>query len=306
MDIRQLKYFVCIVDCGSLSKAAEQLFVAQPSLSQQVIGLESELRTQLLIRSHQGIKPTEAGRTLYLRARDVLRQIAQIPLEVRVNSTESGQVVIGFPTSVAAVFALPLYTHVRRYLPGIRLHLVEGMSGYLAELMANGRLDMAILFREAETRGVSVKPLLEENLYVFGQIKGIRAGADVSLRQLAGVPLVLPGMANGLRLLLERAFVREGIEPEVIADIDSLPTMLSIARQGDSVTIISPDAFGSTVDQSLVHRLVNPGISRAVALCVPNALPTSAASLALQKVIVQLVADLVESGAWKGATRAPA
>ncbi|WP_414695549.1 LysR family transcriptional regulator [Paraburkholderia sp.] len=74
MDIRQLKYFVAIVDCGSLSKAAEQLCVAQPSLSQQVAGLETELKTTLLLRSHQGVQPTEASRALYLRARDVLRQ----------------------------------------------------------------------------------------------------------------------------------------------------------------------------------------------------------------------------------------
>jgi LysR family nitrogen assimilation transcriptional regulator len=303
MDIRQLKYFVAIVDCGSLSKAAEQLCVAQPSLSQQVVGLETELRAQLLLRSHRGVKPTEAGRALYLRARDVLRQVAQIPLAVQVSGTESGHVAIGLPTSVAVVFALPLYEHVRRHYPGIRLHIVEGMSGHLAELMANGRLDMAILFREAETRGVSVHPLFEENLYVFGAIEGIDAGADVPLRCLAGVPLVLPSATNGLRLLIARAFAREGIEPEVVADIDSLPTMLAIARRGDVATIVSSDAFGHAADQHLIHRLVEPEISRAVALCVPNALPTSAASLAIQKVVGQLVAELVDSGVWTGVLR---
>ncbi|CAG9192500.1 LysR family nitrogen assimilation transcriptional regulator [Paraburkholderia tropica] len=300
MDIRQLKYFVAIVDCGSLSKAAKRLCVAQPSLSQQVANLEGELKSQLLLRSHQGVQPTEAGRALYLRARDVLRQVEEIPLAVQVKGTESGQVAIGLPTSVAVVFALPLYDYVRRHYPGIRLHIVEGMSGYLAELMANGRLDMAILFREAETRGIAVRPLFEENLYAFGDIEGIDAGADVPLRRLADVPLVLPSAANGLRLLIERAFAREGIEPRVVADIDSLPTMLAIARQGGGVTLVSSDAFGHSADQHLIHRLVEPEISRAVALCVPNALPTSAASLAIQKVVEQLVAELVESGVWAG------
>lgn len=305
MDIRQLKYFVAIVDSGSLSKAAERLCVAQPSLSQQVASLESELKSQLLLRSHQGVQPTEAGRALYQRARDVLRQIEQIPIAVRAPGTESGQVAIGLPTSVAVVFALPLYEYVRRHYPGIRLHIVEGMSGYLAELLANGRLDMAILFREAETRGIAVHPLFEENLYVFGEIEGIGAAEDVPLRRLAGVPLVLPGAANGLRLLIERAFARAGIEPEVVADIDSLPTMLAIARQGGGVTIVSSDAFGRTADQHLIHRLVEPEIVRAVALCVPNALPTSSASLAIQKVVEQLVAELVESGLWAGVLRPP-
>ncbi|PLZ03100.1 LysR family transcriptional regulator [Burkholderia sp. WAC0059] len=301
MDIRQLKYFIAIVDCGSLSKAAEQLCVAQPSLSQQVAGLEAELKTALLLRSHQGVQPTEAGRALYLRAHDVLRQVAQIPLAVRVNGTESGQVAIGLPTSVAVVLALPLFEHVRRHFPGIRLQIVEGMSGYLAELLANGRLDMAILFREAETRGVSVHPLFEENLFVFGRVAGVGPAKDVPLRRLSGVPMVLPSAANGLRVLIERAFAREGIEPEIVADIDSLPTMLAIARQGHVVTIVSPDALGRhAADAPLIHRLVKPDIARAVALCIPNALPTSAASLAIQKTVRQLAAELVDSGAWVG------
>lgn len=301
MDIRQLKYFVAIIDAGSLSKAAEHLSVAQPSLSQQVAGLETELKTTLLLRSHQGVQPTEAGRALYLRARDVIRRMAQIPLAVRVNGTESGQVAIGLPTSVAVVFALPMFEYVRCHFPGIRLQIVEGMSGYLAEMMANGRLDMAILFRESETRGVSVRPLFEENLFVFGQIEGIGPGEDVPLRRLAGVPMVLPSAANGLRILIERAFARAGIDPHIIADIDSLPTMLAIARKEQGVTIVSSDAFGrDAADQHLIHRLVDPEISRPVGLCVPTALPTSAASLAIQNVVARLVAELVATGIWSG------
>jgi LysR family transcriptional regulator, nitrogen assimilation regulatory protein len=301
MDIRQLKYFVAIIDAGSLSKAAEQLSVAQPSLSQQVAGLETDLKTTLLLRSHQGVQPTEAGRALYLHARDVIRRMEQIPLAVRVNGTESGQVAIGLPTSVAVVFALPMFEYVRSHFPGIRLQIVEGMSGYLAEMMANGRLDMAILFRESETRGVSVRPLFKENLFVFGQIEGIGPGEDVPLRRLAGVPMVLPSAANGLRILIERAFARAGIDPHIIADIDSLPTMLAIARKEQGVTIVSSDAFGrDAADQHLIHRLVDPEISRPVGLCVPTALPTSAASLAIQNVAARLVAELVATGIWSG------
>jgi LysR family nitrogen assimilation transcriptional regulator len=104
-----------------------------------------------------------------------------------------------------------------------------------------------------------------------------------------------------LRVLIERAFAREGVDPDIVADVDSLPTMLAIARQGEVVTIVSSDAFGrNTADQHLIHRLVDPEISRPVGLCVPNALPTSAASLAIQKVVTRLVAELVESGVWSG------
>jgi LysR family nitrogen assimilation transcriptional regulator len=61
MDVRQLKYFVGIVDAGSFSKASQRLFVAQPSLSQQIANLEFDLETKFLLRSAQGILPTAAG-----------------------------------------------------------------------------------------------------------------------------------------------------------------------------------------------------------------------------------------------------
>ena len=69
MDVRQLKYFVGIVDAGSFSKASQKLFVAQPSLSQQIANLEFELKAKLLLRSARGIMPTAAGGVLYRHAR---------------------------------------------------------------------------------------------------------------------------------------------------------------------------------------------------------------------------------------------
>jgi LysR family nitrogen assimilation transcriptional regulator len=109
MDVRQLRYFVSIVDAGSLSKAAQKLFIAQPSLSQQIAGLEIELKTKLLLRSAQGVMPTTAGSVLYRHARLVLRQMEQIRADVRDDSGgEAGTVAVGLPTSIAAILATPL------------------------------------------------------------------------------------------------------------------------------------------------------------------------------------------------------
>jgi DNA-binding transcriptional LysR family regulator len=83
MELRQLRYFVRIVDLGSLSKAAADLFVAQPALSKQIAALEAELKATLLVRSPRGVTPTEAGQAFYRQAQSVLRQLGRIPDEVR-------------------------------------------------------------------------------------------------------------------------------------------------------------------------------------------------------------------------------
>lgn len=82
MNFRRLKYFVKIVDTGSLTQAAEVLHIAQPALSQQVATLEGELNQQLLIRTKRGVTPTEAGKILYVYARDILQQCEQAKLAV--------------------------------------------------------------------------------------------------------------------------------------------------------------------------------------------------------------------------------
>ena len=92
MNFRRLKYFVKIVDIGSLTQAAEVLHIAQPALSQQVATLEGELNQQLLIRTKRGVTPTDAGKILYTHARAILRQCEQAQLAVHnVGQALSGQ-----------------------------------------------------------------------------------------------------------------------------------------------------------------------------------------------------------------------
>ncbi|MBQ1766158.1 MAG: LysR family transcriptional regulator, partial [Aquincola sp.] len=88
MDLRQLKYFVRIVELGGLSAAAQSLHVAQPSLSQHVANLEAELGLPLLERGARGARPTPAGRRLYEQAKALLRQAGDIPALVRQEGGE--------------------------------------------------------------------------------------------------------------------------------------------------------------------------------------------------------------------------
>ena len=173
MDVRQLRYFVSIVDYGSLGKAAEKLFVAQPSLSQQMARLEEDLGVPLLLRSNHGVTPTPAGDALYRHARLVLRQMEQLKQEVtKGGGAESGTVAVGLPTTMASVLAVPLFERLQDRYPGIRLQFFESLSGYLNELLANGRLDLAMLFRSTDTPGISALPVFDEALYVLGDPGG--------------------------------------------------------------------------------------------------------------------------------------
>lgn len=307
MDVRQLKYFVAIVDAGSLSKAAQKLFIAQPSLSQQIAALEAELGTRLLLRSARGVKPTTSGSTLYSHARTVLRQMEHIRADVRKGSgSESGVVAVGLPTTAAAVLAAPLFEHVRERFPGIRLRIFESVSGYIGEMLANGQLDLALLFRDCATAGMSVIPVFDEELYVIGRRAG-PARASCRLDTLAGIPLVMPSTGSGLRPMIERVFERAGVALNIIADIDSLPTLLAIAAGGSACTILPASVFAHHDRKSAVpmRRIVSPVMRRPGSVCWSHALPVSAAALAVRKAMIGLVGLLHTSGSWKGITLRP-
>lgn len=305
MDVRQLRYFVSIVDYGSLGKAAEKLFVAQPSLSQQMTRLEEDLGVLLLLRSNHGVTPTPEGEALYRHARVVLRQMEQLKQEVtKGGGAESGTVAVGLPTTMASVLAVPLFERVQDTYPGIRLQLFESMSGYLNELLANGRLDLAILFRGSDTPGITALPVFDEALYVLGEPGGEVSARSTTcpLAKLAGVRLVAPGVLNGLRLLLERTFSRENVDLNIVADIDSLPTLISIAHLGRACTIL-PGSAVAQLDASRLpkmRRIVEPTIERPASICWPNGLPVHAATVAVRQTIVALITEQIADGTWKG------
>jgi LysR family nitrogen assimilation transcriptional regulator len=296
MELRQLRYFVNVVDMGSLSKAAATLSVTQPSLSQQISNVEYELGVPLLLRSSSGVRPTDAGAKLYHHARLVLRQMQDLEADVVVDGSGAvGQVAIGLPTSMAV--GPQLVKRLAKDHPSVRLQLFESVSGYLLELPANGRLDLAVLFRETETPGLRIRPLFTERLSVFGALVTDRCEGDTcDVTQLAGVPLVLPDRSNGLRLLVERAFAQARIDLNVIAEIDSLPVMLALAQQGVAATINSAAVARGAVPAIPARCLVNPAIERPVSLCQPTDIPQTAAALAAEETIRTVVRESL--GLW--------
>ena len=206
MNFRRLKYFVKIVDIGSLTQAAEVLHIAQPALSQQVATLEGELDQQLLIRTKRGVTPTEAGKVLYTHARTILRQCEQAQLAVNnVGQTLSGSVSIGLaPGTAASSITMPLLQAVRNELPDVLVYLHENSGTVLNDKLLNNQLDMAVLYDRAPQSGIVSQPLLKEDLYLVGTSNC--PGQSVDLTAVAEMNLFLPRDYSAVRARVDEAF----------------------------------------------------------------------------------------------------
>ena len=308
MELRQLRYFVRIVDLGSVSKAAADLFIAQPALSRQVAALEAELNSALLVRSTRGVTPTESGRAFYVQAQAILRQVGRIPEEVQSAAERpTGTVAVGMPFSASCIVAPALVGAVRERLPSVKISVTQGVSDHLEGLLANGRLNLSLLFeRENPARHIEERPLLVEELFlVTPRRKGPTGVArqTITLAEAARQELILPGPANTTRRIVERAFLKAGQPLKLLAEVDAPWTTKSMVSMGLGAAILSRSALYPESDSPglCVQRISRPSLSRALNLCTLRSEPLGRAAALVRDILDQLVRDMVRDGIWQGA-----
>lgn len=296
VNLRRLKYFVKIVDIGSLTQAAEVLFIAQPALSQQLATLEGEVRQQLLVRTKRGVTPTEAGKVLYRHAQIILRQCEQARVDMEAAGEGlSGQVSVGLaPGTAASALSLPLLRTVRARHPGILLYLNENYGTTLSELIMNGRMDLAVLYGDKAIHGLTFLPLLKEPLYLVGPAAMPAPAQPVKLADLRDIELFLPRPYNVVRKLVDAAFVRAGMVPRVVAEIESAFTLTAAIADGLGATILPASMAREVVASCGAWQfpIVDPVIEAPLALCQSDHLPLSEPAQAVKDILLELVVDL--------------
>jgi LysR family nitrogen assimilation transcriptional regulator len=296
MNFKRLRYFAKVVDVGSLTQAADLLYVAQPALSQQIATLEAEVRQTLLVRTKRGVTPTEAGKTLYRHAQLILRQCEQARLDMAADSLGvAGPVSIGLaPGTAAALLALPLIRAVRSAHPGILLYLNENYGTTLSELIMNGRMDLAVLYGSRPIHGLSFRPLLQEELFLVGP--STNAG-PVRLADLAGVELFLPRQYNIVRKLVDEAFAQAAMTPNVVAEVESAITLKAVVGAGLGATIL-PASMAREVagaNAGWCRRIIDPVLEAPLTLCQSDHLPLSEPAEVVRTMVLELVAGLTAS-----------
>lgn len=304
MELRQLRYFVKIVEQGSLGRAALELDVGVSALSQQIAKLENELATRLLNRTTTGVTPTSAGMAFLHHAQLCLRQSENAIMAAH-RGRMSGYVTVGLPPTTATVLALPLINAMRERYPDIQLHLVEMLSGHLATQLNARQIDLAILFQLEGGKRWSVTPLLDEKLFVISSplLPHAPRGVCVQLADLGQLPLVMPSAQHGLRSTLMTAFERVGLAPNIIMEVDGLAVLMNAVRAGHAATI-QPGAAAALKGESglSVVEISDTHAGRRNLLATLPDDELAPAALAARLVITDVARQLVIDHQWPGAS----
>jgi LysR family transcriptional regulator, nitrogen assimilation regulatory protein len=305
VEMRQLRYFVAIVDCGSLSRAAALIHIVQPALSQQMTQLEEELGVQLLQRSVKGATPTDAGLALYRHAQHILKLATDTKNVVRAAGTElDGRVKLGLPSSIAMVLIGPLLAALAERFPQIVLEVYESPSSYLSAHLINERVDLSVLVDPVVLPGIKAQPLVDEFLYFVQPRRGllIRCGRNVAIEALKNVSLVLPTQVTTLRHLLDDAFTAAGVTPKIKAEASSIHTLLTMVAQGGAGTIVPHSALAWDAASRLLRQtIIEPEIIRRAFLAHSRLTRVSPAGACVLAVLRNVTEDLVRTKQWSGA-----
>lgn len=311
MELRQLRYFLAIAECGNISRAAERVFVAQSALSHQLAQLEDELGTPLFHRSRRGVALTEAGERFLPHARAILRQTEEAANAARSTVlAPTGKVVFGIPHSASLALALPLLREVRQHLPRVELELTEELTGTLSQQLRSGQIQLAALFDDGTLDGLEAKPILSERLSLIepADVEPVGDGQRIGLREALAVPLILPAQPHGVRPIIEAAARAAGLPPpRVAADISSVSILRTTLLAGLGRTLLPvmpllPDIEAGRLRATPVD---DPPLERVIVLCAAAHIPQSAACAAVAARAAALMHRLCVQGQWRDARPLP-
>ncbi|MFC0239083.1 LysR substrate-binding domain-containing protein [Rhodopseudomonas telluris] len=274
MNLKQLEYFMRVAELGSFSKAAMMLDIAQPALSRQVRGLETELNQQLFLRNGRGVALTEAGRRLFDHSVGIMQMVAHAREDLGASrGAPVGRVTIGLPPSIGRQLTLPLIDRFKRELPAARLAIVEGLSSHIVEWVTTGRADVGLVYNPDAQSGIEITPLLQEPLglvsYVPPAQRG-RAAPPLPFKELADYPLIVPERVHAMRRLLETQAALAGVKLDIAWEVSSVPSIIELvcAGYGHAVLTASGVAASPRGAELSLRKLVSPEATSALCLAV--------------------------------------
>ncbi|EHT6736990.1 tricarballylate utilization LysR family transcriptional regulator TcuR [Salmonella enterica subsp. enterica serovar Agona] len=304
MELRQLRYFVRIIETGSMGSAAQDLDIGVSALSQQMSRLENELAIRLLQRTSRGVTPTNAGLAFYSQAQLALRHADDAILAAR-EARLSGHVSVGMAPSTASILGIPFIHAMQENYADVRLHVVKSLSGNLERMINTRQIDLAVVFQKDKILRWSARPILEEQLFLIGSHALLAALPDnpITPEQLAGIPLIMPSQGHGLRGRLDAVCQEHALNVEIVAEIDGLALLMRAVRDGLGATL-QPGAAISHLDNDALRVIGvhNPVLSRPNFLVSLSDDELTPAGLAARVVLTKVMRQLVDAGEWPGAT----
>ena len=297
MNLRQLKYFIGVVDAGNMTRAAEQLHVAQTALGMQIRQIEGELGVALLVRHSRGVDPTPAGKLLYARAQDIFKLMEETRREV---SACHGDVVeairLGITPALMMASGPDIALSVREKLSGVSLSMLEAMSHVLVEMLSRGEVDLILCYDVPDLPQFVRTAFLQDDMVLVTQPNGAN-GKPIAFADAIDRDLAMPEEGDTVRNAVTRVARDLGLELKVSYEVRSVSAMKSLVVRGVAASILPyfsvvEDVRAGTLE---AQQITMPPIRRTLFLASSRQRPQFRNQIGLTDAIRASLAGLIET-----------
>lgn len=302
MDIRELRSFIHVARAGSFSRAASELYIAQPALSRQIAKLEAEIGVHLLVRYGRGVRLTAAGARLLERAEMITHMVNETGEQVRASADEEGgHLAVGLPPTIGMLIGAELIQDFRSQWPRVTLHLREGLSSSLQEWVLDKRVDLAVVYNQPLLDAFDVQPLFSEPMILVGPPGSDPTLREYHIRDLANLPLILPGLPHSNRRLVEQAAIQHGVRLRVELEVDSVALTKQLVKAGAGYSILTRVAIQEEIARGelVAHRIERPAIRSMVAITTLKESRPSRLVSAWTEMLQEKLLSFISSQPWK-------
>ncbi|MFB9991075.1 LysR family transcriptional regulator [Deinococcus oregonensis] len=261
LELRQLRYFVTVAETLNFTRAAEQLLISQPALSQQIVRAEQQLGVQLLERDRRQVRLTPAGDELLIRARRLLQDHEELIRAVRRVAGVQDTLRVGYVESSNLPFIAPAVRAVQQAFPQVRVERLEVYSALQAQAVLERRIDVGIGGLPVEQAGLDSLLLMNTRWSVALPAAHALARLDaVPVAALRDVPLIVaPAHINPpLYQWLLGQCRRQGFEARIVFESTSMAGAMQLALEQVGFPVVCSSSALGRWPEMVVRPLADP------------------------------------------------
>lgn len=298
MNLEQLRSFEAVARLSHFTRAAAELFIAQPSLSRQIRALEADVGVALFERDRTQVRITEAGEALLPIARRMLADAAEAREQLAARAGASrGRVRLGAPPTLCVSVVAEVLADFTAQHPGVEIIITEAGSHALMDALAEGALDLALTISRPNVREhahVHSRALFAEQLVVAHATQADVADV-LTLAELAALPQVAFNRSYDLRVATDAAFAAAGLFPTIAVEGAEMDAVLRFVERGIGVAVV-PATILLGRPGLRPSRLIDPSLTRTVNVSQRAGAGSSPAVVALRAGVADTVARMTAPG----------
>lgn len=276
------KVFYLTAKSGSLSKAAKDLYITQPSVSHSIKLLEENLGLQLFARTSRGVELTTEGKLLYPYMEQAFNFISMAEDKLReLRHFERGEIKIGGSDSLCKHYLLPFLESFHKEFPHIQINLVHGTTPEIVKNLKDGKIDIGIGRLPIQDEQIHVKEgIMLQDCFVAGPKYRELAERDVTLEELLRYPIILFSRNSNSRNLITGFFREHGLSLEPEIELGSVDLLIEFAKIGFGISFVTKEFVAKELaDRTLYEvKLSTPIPSTKIGIMTLKSVPLSKAA----------------------------